>query len=177
MNHAPTRRHPGLAHDLGEPLLGVAAVDRDRQFEFAREFQMPPQRFLLRLSGRMHVMEIESAFPDRDDSLRARQLAQFANSIRVAILRIVRMHPDNRVDVLVTLCDFNRQSIGRDIRNSANRNNRADSGRPRAFWHAVQLAMQLRIREMTMGIDERVHSASILLHLYSLPYRRIEVTM
>ena len=43
VNNAAARRHPSLAHDFDEAMLGVAAVNHDWQVEFGGECEMRAQ--------------------------------------------------------------------------------------------------------------------------------------
>ena len=81
-------------------------MDHDRQLEFGGEFEVGPQCGFLRLGRRMQVVEIEATFSDGDDFFRLGELAQRADSVSIAILRIMRMHPDHRIDMRIPFGDF-----------------------------------------------------------------------
>src|SRR5271163_1944286 len=118
---------------------------------------MTSQRGLLRLHRRMQVVKIEAAFPDGDHLLRSRQLAQRADPIRVAILRVVRMHSDDREDMRMPRGDFDRAPIRLEGGNRAYRDNRAEARFRRPPQNPVEVRLELGIGEMAVGVDDRVH--------------------
>ena len=102
-------------------------------------------------------MKIEAALADGDDSFRLGQLSQCADSIGVAILRVVRMYSDRCVDMRMPLRDFDRAPIRLDGGNRAYRDDRADTRICRAMEDAVEVCVQLWIGQMAVRIDDRVH--------------------
>src|SRR5215469_7091929 len=158
MNHAAPPRNSGFSYNLDHPALRVAAMNHDRQVEFAGELKMRTQRGFLSLARRMHVVEVKPALADRDDLLRRRQLAQLCDARGRAVLRVVRMHADCGEHVLVMLGDFDRQSIVLDWADRANRDDLRDAGVSRPRNYALDLVAQLRVSEVAVRVDDRRHS-------------------
>src|SRR5689334_10713128 len=100
-------------------------------------------------------MEVETALPDRHHLRRAGQLAQLGDSLRVALLGVMRMYPDGGVYVLVAPRNVHGQPVALDRTDRANRNYPADAGLTRASENSVDGVSQLGVRQMAMGISER----------------------
>ena len=118
---------------------------------------MASQRGFLGLSRGVHVMKIEAAFSDRNHFFRLGKLPKCGDSIGIAILRIVRVNPNRGVNMRMPLRDFDGAPIRLDRRYRADRDDRADSRIVGALKNLVEVAVQLRIGEMAVGIYDRVH--------------------
>ena len=143
MDDAAARRHSDFAHDRDHARFGVAAMNHDRTIHFGGEFEMAAQRRFLRLDRRMHVVEIETALANRDDSRRCGEVAQLRDAIVVAILGVMRMDADRGIDVGVAFGDRDGLAIAFDRADRADRDHRAQAGVARAFEDRVGIAAQL----------------------------------
>ena len=100
-------------------------------------------------------MEIESAFADRDDFFRRGEVAQLRDSFGGAVLGVMRMHADGGEDILMTLGDLDRQPVAFDRADCADRDDLRDAGVGCARDHVFDVVAELRVRQMTVRIDQR----------------------
>src|SRR5258708_17525759 len=70
----------------------------------------------------------------------------------------MRMHADTGEDILMTLGDFDGQSIVLDRSDRTNRDDLYDAGGGCARDHVFDLVAEFRVREMTMRIDDCCHT-------------------
>ena len=82
-------------------LLSLPRVDHDRQPEVRGELKVRVERTLLIFLRRVVAVVVESGLTDRDDFRVKRALAHLLDLIVAVAGSLVRMHADDRVDVIV----------------------------------------------------------------------------
>src|SRR3984957_5769182 len=132
MDDTAARRHPDFAHNRDDPGFGVAAMNHDWAIQFGGEFEMAAQRRFLGRGGRMHVVEVEAALANRDDSRRLREFAELRDPIVVAVLRVMGMDADRGKDIRIALGDSDGFAIAFDGADRANRDYQAEASLPGA---------------------------------------------
>jgi hypothetical protein len=64
------------------------------------------------------------------------------------------MDPDRRINTAMPLGEFNRQAVGFDWSDRADRNDRRDPGQACSCDYSVNVVAQAGIGEMAMAVDE-----------------------
>ena len=67
----------------------------------------------------------------------------------------MRMHADDGEDIMVTLGDLDRQLVAFDRADCADRDDLCDARVGCARDHGFDVVAELRVRQMTMRIDQR----------------------
>src|SRR5579863_3147577 len=115
---------------------------------------MTPQRCFLRRGRRIHVVEIEAAFANRNDFGRLCEFTQFVDPGRIAVFRVMRMYADGSIDAGIALGDCDSKPVGFDRADSADRDQRSHAGSAGALDDRLSFGAQPGIGEMAMGIDQ-----------------------
>ena len=82
------------------------------------------------------------------------EVAQLRDAIVVAILGVVRMDADRRIDIGVAFRDGDGLAVAFDRADRADRDYRAQAGGARAFQDRFGIAAQLGVGEMAVRIGQ-----------------------
>ncbi len=132
---------------LEHGLVGGAVVDHDRLPELGGEPEVLPEERALAVVRGVVAKEVEAGLTDRD---RAWVVEQIPERVEVVVLRrFVRVDPENREHLRMSVCELERGPRALD-----RRADREDPPHARLARSANELVRRVRARvEVRMGVD------------------------
>ena len=127
-------------------------MDDERQAGLARRCDVLEEAFALRGAWRLVVEVVEPSFADADALRMLRQPRDLRHRHVELLVRAMRMRADGEVDVGVR---FRDRAVGVVVGDDGrDRHELADACRPRAREHVLAIALEIRVVEVAVVVDE-----------------------
>src|SRR5579859_1971038 len=117
---AQTRRLPLVPDNITEISPSLAAVDNNRKFDLARQFQLPDEDLLLDVPGRVIVVIIESDFANGQKLFVDGEFSKLVVMFFLNFDRLMRMNARRRKNPILAGGNAQRGFHGVRPRRSAN---------------------------------------------------------